>query len=246
MLLAGVFGKRNLKAIDIKITFPEEIYANRENFIKLKIVNHKKFFPGFLIRVSIKELNLSYLFPYFEKEKEAVVSIKPTRRGNFSLKEIYISSVFPFNFFVRWRKISNTFSFLVFPEPKRCKIVSITSNKIKGDKYSETFGFEGDLISIKDYEEGMPVKYIHWKASAKTEKLKVKQFSDLTSPPLIIHLEQIPIPDREEKISCATYLIVESFKKGIPVGLKIGKEFFKPSLLYKHKINLLTKLALYE
>jgi len=28
--------------------------------------------------------------------------------------------------------------------------------------------------------------------------------------------------------------------------MKIGKEFFKPSLLYKHKINLLTKLALYE
>jgi len=246
MLLAGVFGKRNLKAIDIKITLPEEIYANRENFIKLKIINHKKFLPGFLIKVSIKEFNLSYLFPYFEKEKETVISIKPIRRGYLSLKEIYISSVFPFNFFVRWRKIPNTFSFLVFPEPKKCEFFSVTSNKIKGDKYSEIFGFDGDLISIKDYEEGTPVKYIHWKASAKTEKFKVKQFSDLTFSPLIIYLEQIPIPDKEEKISCATYLIIESFKKGIPVGLKIGKEFFKPSLLHKHKINLLTKLALYE
>lgn len=140
MLLAGVFGKRNLKAIDIKITFPEEIYANRENFIKLKIVNHKKFFPGFLIRVSIKELNLSYLFPYFEKEKEAVVSIKPTRRGHFSLKEIYISSVFPFNFFVRWRKISNTFSFLFFLNQKDVKSFLLPQIKSKAINIQKLLG----------------------------------------------------------------------------------------------------------
>ncbi|PMP96014.1 MAG: hypothetical protein C0169_04875 [Thermodesulfobacterium geofontis] len=246
MLLAGVFGKRNIEALDMEVTFPEEIYANRSAFIKIKIINRKKFFPAFLIKVLIKDFNLSCLFPYFERETSAILKIKPEKRGFQNLKEIYIISVFPFNFFVRWKRINKTFSFIVFPEPKKCAFSFYQNKKNKGEILIDKLGWEGDILSIKDYTEGTPVKYIHWKATAKTDKLKVKELSDHTTQPIIIDFEKISILEKELKLSCITYLILEMMKKGIPVGLKIKEKIYKPNLSYKHKITLLTELALYE
>ena len=246
MLLAGVFGKRNVEALDVEISFPEEIYANKEAFINVKIINKKKFFPAFLIRILIKDFDISYLFPYFEREANSILKIKPNKRGIQTLKEIYIASVFPFNFFIRWKKINKIFSFIVFPEPKKCDFIFYQDRKNKGEMETNKSGWEGDLLSIKDYIEGTPVKYIHWKATAKTDKLKVKEFSELKNQPVIIDFEKINLPEKELKLSCITYLILEMMKKGVPIGLKIKDKFYKPSLSYNHKVALLTELALYE
>jgi len=70
---------------------------------------------------------------YFEKEETAILPIKPDKRGLQNLKEIYIASVFPFNFFIRWKEISKSFSYLVFPEPKKCNLFSYQDRKNKGE-----------------------------------------------------------------------------------------------------------------
>jgi len=246
MFLAGVFGKRNVEALDLEISFPEEMYANKEAFIKITLLNKKRFFPAFLIRVLIKDFNISYLFPYFEKEVSTILKIKPEKRGLHNLKEVYIISVFPFNFFVRWKKLSKNIFYTVFPEPKKINLLSYKDKKGKGELDTEKPGFEGDILSIKDYVEGIPAKYIHWKATAKTDKLKVKELSELANQPVIIEFEKIKIPDIELKLSYLTYLIIELIKQGKPVGLKIKEKFYKPDLSYKHKLTLLTELALYE
>ncbi len=246
MLLAGIFGKKNISNLDMEITFPQEIYAKRETLITLKIINKKKYFPAFLIRVILKDHKISLLSLYFEKEKTFYFSIKPEYRGFNNLKEIYVTSVFPFNFFVRSKKLNKEFVYLVFPEPKKYYLFTHLEKKSKGEKDSEKTGSEGDLLSIKDYVEGIPIKYIHWKATAKTDKLKMKQLSDFSSQPLVIDLTKLNIPNKEEKLSYATYLILEAIKKGIPVGLKTKTKFYKPNLSYKHKLTLLTELALYD
>lgn len=246
MFLAGVFGKRNVEGLDLEINFPDEMYANKEAFIKIKLINKKKFFPSFLIRVLIKDFNVSYLFVYFEKEAFATLKIKPQKRGLHNLKEVYIASVFPFNFFVRWKRIDKTFSYTVFPEPKKCSFFYYRDKKTRGELETNKTGFEGDMLSIKDYTEGIPAKYIHWKATAKTDTLKIKELSELTNQPVIIDFEKIKIPDLEEKLRCLTYLIIDFMKKGKPVGLKIKGKFYKPDLSYKHKLTLLTELASYE
>ncbi len=247
MFLAGVFGKKNIEALDVILEFPEEIYCGKETFIKVKIFNKKRFFPGFLIKIDLKDFNVSVLFPYFEKEETAIVQIKPKKRGLNYIKDIYLSSVFPFNFFVRFKKINKIFSFIAFPKPKKCKYFIYQDEKNKeGQKELEKYGFEGEILFIKDYTEGTPIKYIHWKASAKTQDLKVKQLSQSANQPIIIHFEKIPIPDIEEKLSCITFLILEYIKKNIPIGLKIKNKFYKPEISFKQKIKLLTELALYE
>jgi uncharacterized protein (DUF58 family) len=92
---------------------------------------------------------------------------------------------------------------------------------------------------------GDPLKYIHWKATAKTGKLKTKELSSLAHRPVIIDFEKVSIANIEERISSIAYAIVQFCKNNIPVGLKINGNLYLPDVSSAHKINLLRELALY-
>jgi uncharacterized protein (DUF58 family) len=160
---------------------------------------------------------------------------------------ISLHSVFPFNFFTRYKWYSDESSFVVFPKLRQCDLFSLYQNgrRLKGEHSSDKTGYESDIISIKEYVHGDPIKYINWKATAKTGELKTKELSALTFQPVIIDFTTIDIEDIEQKISCIAYTIVQMFKKNIPIGLRLNGNLFAPSVSGNHKKTLLTELALY-
>ena len=53
-------------------------------------------------------------------------------------------------------------------------------------------GQEGDVSHISDYRGGEPLKLIHWKLSARHDRLKVKELSAASHTPVTIDLDAIP------------------------------------------------------
>lgn len=246
MAISGFYGRYNIQNIDIEVEVPQEIYAKKETPILIKLINNKRF-PAFLIK--LKFLNKEILFPFFEKELSKTENIVFEKRGIHKIKNIQISSPFPFDFFVRFYQLKKEIQFIVFPEPKKILFYeNFISQKEKNGEYESQIksGYDGDIKSIKDYIDGTPKKYIDWKSSAKTGSLKIKEFDSLLNKPVIIDFDDLKVRNIEDKISYITFLILDNFKKGIPVGLKIKDKFFKPDFSYTHKLNLLMELALYE
>lgn len=247
MGLSGFFGKRNLSKIDPVIEPPAEIYANKPFPLKIRLRNHKGFLPGFLLRINAGGNEV--LFPFIDVRAEATKYITLTigKRGRHEIKDIHVCSVFPFYFFIRCKKIKRRFEFIVFPEPVRCELMSHSEKqaKAKGEKTSDRAGYESDILSIRDYVQGDPLKYINWKASAKTGNFKTKELSSMSQQPVIIDFDKIDIKNTEEKISCITYTVMHLFKKNIPVGLKINGRLYGPDISNNHKINIMKELALY-
>lgn len=246
MAISGFYGRYNIQNLLIEIEIPQEIYTKKETPFVIKLINKKRF-PSFLIKLKI--LNNEILFPYIEKTISKSASFFFQKRGVNKIKEIEVSSPFPFNFFVRFYNFKKEVMFIVFPEPKKILFYEDLSSKKEKNGEHETqtkSGYDGDIKSIKDYIDGTPKKYIDWKSSAKTGSLKIKEFDSLLNKPVIIEFDKIKIKNIEEKISFIAFLIIDNFKKGIPVGLKIKDKFFKPDISYNHKLNLLTELALYE
>lgn len=246
MAISGFYGRYNIQNIDIEVEAPQEIYAKKETPILFKLINNKRF-PAFLIK--IKFLNKEILFPFFEKELSKSENIIFEKRGIHKIKNIQISSPFPFNFFVRFYHLKKEIQIVVFPEPKKTLFYeNFVPQKEKNGEYESQIksGYDGDIKSIKDYIDGTPKKYIDWKSSAKTGSLKIKEFDSLLNKPVIIDFDNLRARNIEDKISYVTFLILDNFKKGIPVGLKIKDKFFKPDFSYIHKLSLLTELALYE
>jgi len=249
MGISGFFGKNNLTRIIVDLEFPQEIYAKKEFPIKIILKNKRRVLPVFLLKLRINEQNTVF-FPFLDTRSEVVkyANISFDKRGINKIQNILIHSVFPFNFFTRYRLLHNTYEFTVFPELIKCDLLTLYEKRgrIKGEKTSDKIGFDPDIISIREYVHGDPLKYINWKATAKTGKLKTRELSSLTYQPIIIDFEKIVINDIEEKISCVAYSILQLLRKNIPIGLKIGSRVYEPNVSQSHKLSVLKELALYE
>ncbi len=243
MGISGFFGKKNLSGIEPQIEVPFEIYATVPFSIKVKIKNNKKILPSFLLKVSIEEKSL--IFPYVENNEtqEKYLQLKLPERGYFQIKEISICSPFPFNFFIRCKNFPIDIKAIVYPKPEKCSTKFVgekgkKKEKEEGNKISTT----GEIHSIKEYTKGIPLKYIHWKASAKTGELKVKEFSKSYFKSQIVDFDALEIPNLEKKISCLTYIVLSLHKKNIPFKFKLKSKVFDG---FKEKEKILRELALY-
>ncbi|MFN3921797.1 MAG: DUF58 domain-containing protein [Caldimicrobium sp.] len=250
MWLSGLFARLNLKGITLVIYPPKEAYAKRKAFLRVRI--KKNFFCGFLYRITIMlkgKISSEKLFlkvPFLFGEKEISLAFTCEHRGIYKIETITISSFFPLGLFERKRFFEEKVEFILFPEPKGCNYYEKDIREAKkGGKEGLVLGAE-EFDSISDYIAGIPRKFIHWKAFAKWDELKRKIYLEGEIPGKIIDLFQLPHPSLEEKLSCATYLIIKAISKGEAVGLKIGHLKYGPQKGEAHKIKLLTRLALYE
>lgn len=248
MGISGFFGKNNLSKINVEMEFPPEIYANINFPLKVTLKNKRRLLPVFLLRLQIGEFSIVFPFVDTKSKSTRYINIAYAKRGEHEINNLYISSVFPFNFFIRYKALKNVFHFIVFPELKRCDLLSLyeKERRAKGERIIDKIGYESDMISIREYVHGDPLKYINWKATAKTGKLKTKELSTLACQPIIIDFERITIKDLEEKLSCIAYSLLQIIKKNMPIGLKINDRLYEPEVSQGHKINMLKELALYK
>jgi len=247
MLVSGIFGRQNLYDLAIELEIPDEIYAGTEIPIGIRLINKRRFMPAFLIRVLIENRQSLFAFTGAKADGKRYCTFQFGARGEHLIGSIYVCSVFPFNFFTRYRKIHQTFKLIVFPKPKKCEILHCYDHqtKIKGDASTLARGYDSDIISIRDYTLGDPLKYISWKSTAKTGILKTKELSAIELRQILIDFDKMSKQDLEHRISCVTFLILKLIRSNIPVGLVIQGEHLKPAVSKAHKIKLLRKLALY-
>jgi uncharacterized protein (DUF58 family) len=247
MGISGFFGRSNLLKIKVKVDLAPEIFATTSTPVGVTVKNKRRFLPIFLLRVRIQDREL--FFPFIDAGDQATRYVNMTfgRRGEYTMGLISLHSVFPFNFFTRYKWYSDASSFVVFPQLKPCELSSLyqKERRLKGDHSTDKIGYESDIISIREYVHGDPIKYINWKATAKTGELKTKELSSLSYQPVVIDFSNVDIDDTEQKISCVSYTIVQLIKKNIPIGLRLNGTFFAPAVTNTHKAALLTELALF-
>ena len=244
MGVSGFYGKRNIERLKLSINIPDEVYAGGLFPCEVVIENNRRFLPAVLIRVELA--GQSILFPYIEPAGRAVriVNFKAGSRGRHKLSDFSFSSVFPFNFFVRYKDARYETGYVSFPAMLPCSYLESGYGKRRqGEMQSDVKGFNSDLLYIRDYDEGDPVKYIHWKAFAKTGVMKTKILSSETVPPVTVDIDKISEPDGEKKLSCAAYLINDYFSKGIPVTLKTADKSIGPCTVRADRLSALRELA---
>ncbi len=246
LLVSGLYGKRNLSRLDVSLNFPEEVFARTETLVTVALVNRRRFMPAFLLRVVLGET--AVLFPYLEPGRRASQPVRLTfpERGRRKVAPLYLSSAFPFRFFLRHRRLAGEWTALVYPEPRPGSVGREEGRgRIRhGDAGADRTGSGTDLLSIRPYLVGDPLKYIHWKASARTDRLQTKEFTLPTVPPLLLDLDRVP-GALEARLSVLTFWVLALFHKDVPVGLKLGEALYPPARSLPHKRALLRALALY-
>ena len=248
MSISGFFGKANLSKLDLGIDFPQEVYAGSQLPVKITVENRRRYLPAFLINLNADQISVLLPFTPGKSTSSAFANVTFRERGIHTVENPRISSVFPFNFFTRFKTLQKTYAIVVLPQLQACDLANLyrKEHRSRGERISDAIGYDADVISIREYVRGDPIKYIHWKATAKTGKLKTKELSALSYQPVVIEFENVLIRDIEERISCVAYTIVQLFKSNVPVGLKINGKLYPPETTGVHKLSMLKELAMYQ
>lgn len=247
MLVSGIFGRKNIYALTVRIIFPEEMFARTPTPVTIRVVNPRKHLPALLIHVLVGESKI--FFPYIPAagSTKGTLRMTPDRRGVFRPDKVRIASTFPFNFFTRYRTIREDFETVVFPQPKRCAMASINRglHRRHGDSANDRLGDTPDILAIRNYLPGDPLKRIHWKSSAKTGALKTKEFAAADESEVIIDFDQVPVKDLEEKISCVTFWVMQLSRSHRAFGMNIDGRLYHARQSAAHKRVLLRILAVH-
>jgi uncharacterized protein (DUF58 family) len=210
-LFVGFFaGSACLKKLDVKMRFPETIFAAEPTPIIVSLHNRKWLFPTFSVVTEvrgrdreksalaeeIKELLparwaekltrppvVKHTLDYFvfvprrgeiENKAEHVFP----RRGRFVIRDFELSTRFPFGFFRHRRRLSaQEAEITIFPRlvsiEKELEDLPLEVGKLVANKR----GTGQDLLALRDYQPMDDLRRVDWKATARTRRLIVREFS---------------------------------------------------------------------
>ncbi len=231
IIVSGIISRSSLYKISINIENSSEIYARKNGEILCTIKNLKKKIPSFSIKLEMRLINqtlslpdgskiikeITGYYPYISaKEKiRDVGKINFPFRGVYRPEYIFIYTSFPFGFFSKGKGLSPNGEVLVFPEIlSEEEMESFTVLK----KFEEEINKKGmgtDLYALRKYTPGEDTRHIHWKSTAKTGTLIVKDFTETKSREKIIIIDNFTFEDVNgfiwEKFEKLISLITTSF-----------------------------------
>lgn len=217
LLVCYFLNRLNLSRLEIKASFPDQIFHKSEFPLALAIHN-KKAYASFQVSISTagaiqtlpslpsrqaRELTLPYSFPY---------------RGQNRISNLYLESTFPLGLFWQRKKIID---FIGLSFPKVFEIYSKTlSPAVSEEKISlPRRGVGDDFYGLREYVYGEDSRLINWKLTAKTGKPLVKEYSQQTGKKITITVDGTPGPQTEENISEAASLAKYFIDSGAEVRL---------------------------
>jgi len=199
ILVSGAASRMVLTGIELSLELPEHIFAQRPVLASLTLSNRKLTLPSFSLLVSSAEakngkkpkgkptakpiagkvLSQPVYFPYIPRNKESTqqVELLFPRRGRYQQDSFQVSSRFPFGFLLKTRKLPAATEVVVYPPVQPTEEFYEILPLISGELESYFRGRGHDLYTIRDFQPGDPARHLDWKATARAQTLKVREFA---------------------------------------------------------------------
>jgi len=189
LIVSVVASRLSLIAINVRLRFPDHIFADEPARLEVTLHNRKRVLPSFSLAVSASRQYEAHenapaldRLAYFAvvpagAHSRAQLDTRFARRGVYPVRGFIISTRFPFGFSERRRLIDASGEIIVYPRPHPLDdfyhLLPITQGQIE----SPARGSGSDLYAIRRYLRPDHPHHIDWKATAKTTHLMVREFS---------------------------------------------------------------------
>jgi uncharacterized protein (DUF58 family) len=205
ILVSGVVSRAVLTGVELKLDLPDHVFARQPVLASLTLENLKVTLPSFSLTVhggadtngagrkakararaakAAKDAHRRVLrqpvyFPYIPRNRHVTqqVELEFPRRGRYRQDVFQVSSKFPFGFLLKTRKLAASSEAVVYPPVEPTEEFYEILPLISGEMESFYRGRGHDLYSIRDYQPGDSARSLDWKATAKSQRLKVREFT---------------------------------------------------------------------
>ncbi len=259
--VSGILSETILKNISVTATPLRSLYAEDPTSLFLTIANNKKFFPSYSIQFDAptdSKGRFAFETPLYVLHLPAGSTIQKSvrliafHRGKLTLNSLKISTGFPFGFFIKSKNIPLNLEVLAYPAINPVDLPSPNEVAANGEELIQHRG--DDLFALREFQSGDPLDNVHWKSSAKTGTLRVKEFAGGGKNSFTIFLNlKNPVPDNglnhqliEERIMESASLIFHLIQRGDEVSLKTRDYESGFGNSTQHLEELMRYLALFE
>lgn len=188
ILMSGILSSVTLAGVEMHLQLPEHIFAGQTVRTIVEVKNEKLTLPSFSLRVEGTQkkrasaaalLATPVYFPYIPKNDSVKQSVPMQfpRRGLYRQEAFRIVTRFPFGFLQKARRIDLRSEALVYPSVEATAEFLDVIPGIQGAIESLAKGRGQDLYALRDYQPNDSARHVHWKASARSGSLMVREFA---------------------------------------------------------------------
>jgi len=188
ILMSGILSSITLVGVNMRLSLPEHIFAGQMVRATVELENEKLTLPSFSLRVEgVKKkgapaatlLETPVYFPYLPRKAFARQSVPMlfSQRGVYRQEAFRIVTRFPFGFLLKARRVDLATEALVYPAVEATPEFMEVLPGIQGAMESLVKGRGQDLYALRDYLPNDSARHVHWKASARTGVLMVREFA---------------------------------------------------------------------
>ncbi len=194
LFVGWVHAGTSLRDLTVSARFPDHIFAAEPAPVIVTLRNTKRLLPSFSILVEargpVNEVDpkrrrryakrlLAYFsyVPHNAAAEQRVEQLFPTR-GHVLIDGFELSTRFPFGFFRRRRRLrARNVDIVVYPKPEVISDELHLLPMYAGRMPAMRRGAGHDLFSMRDYQPQDDLRHIDWKATARSRRLTVREFT---------------------------------------------------------------------
>ncbi len=193
LFVGWIAARASLRDLTVSARFPDHIFAAEAAPVIVTLRNMKRVLPSFSILVEARgpatedvkprkryaKRLLAYFsyVPHHAAAEQRVEQLFP-QRGHVLIDGFELSTRFPFGFFRRRRRLrARNVDIIVYPKPEVVSDELHLLPMYAGRIPSLRRGAGHDLFSMRDYQPQDDLRYIDWKATARSRRLTVREFT---------------------------------------------------------------------
>ena len=234
LFVGWIAARASLRDLTVSARFPDHIFAAEAAPVIVTLRNTKRVLPSFSILVEARgpageddkprkryaKRLLAYFsyVPHHAAAEQRVEQLFP-QRGHVLIDGFELSTRFPFGFFRRRRRLrARNVDIIVYPKPEVVSDELHLLPMYAGRIPSLRRGAGHDLFSLRDYQPQDDLRHIDWKATARSHRLTVREFTSEDERRITIVLDtRLPVGSDDE--------MKQRFERGVVLAASLLKHF---------------------
>lgn len=264
-LLAGLghvamhHSHRNLRQLALNVTALDPVFCHQAARYKLTISNQDDR-ARFQLEVAVKKsetkrrwslfsgYELLHTVPHIDSDNtySCSLTIPTQRRGWQTLRPLRMASQYPLGLFYSWTVYPQTAQVLVYPQPRGQRPLPIKAGGQSQTLHHEHRG-EDDFAGLRGYRPGDALHRVAWKAMAKDDVMRSKQFSSPDGNELNLDWQDLlDLSDDEARLSQLCRWLIQAEQAGHRYSLHLPGQSFPVDQGLAHQHRCLKALALFH
>lgn len=247
ILMSGILSSISLSGIEMRFNLPEHIFAGQPVRAQVELENQKLTLPSFSLRVeAIQEkdsfaatiLDKPVYFPHLPRQEQVkqIVPMKFPRRGVYHQDAFRIVTRFPFGFLQKARRMDLKTEALVYPSVDPTTEYRDVLPVLQGALESVVKGRGQDLYGVRDYIHTDSARLVHWKATARSGSLMVREFTREEDSRVLLVLDpHAAAPTEKPGETPQSTVIKERFERAVALCANIAWHFYQANAMLQFR-----------